>query len=168
MTQIQIRSRTYEWSDPMETARHLGTTSGLALLRAMGAGEVALPPVMATLGVDNFEAEEGQVTFWMTPREYHYNPLGSVHGGMLSTLLDSACGCTVHSVLPAGRGYTSLDLTVKFLRPVTVDSGQLRCVGAVLSRGRTTALAEAKLYDAADRLAAYATSSCLLFDIPSA
>jgi uncharacterized protein (TIGR00369 family) len=168
VTQTRERSRTYAWSDPLEAARHLGTTSGLDLLRAMGDGRVGLPPVMATLGVDGFEAEEGRVTFWMTPHEFHYNPLGTVHGGMLSTLLDSACGCSVHSVLPAGRGYTSLDLTVKFLRPVTVASGQLRCVGGVLSRGRTTALAEARLYDGADRLAAYATSSCLLFDTPSA
>jgi uncharacterized protein (TIGR00369 family) len=100
----------------------------------------------------------------MAPREFHYNPLGTVHGGILATLLDTAAGCAVHSTLSAGVGYTSLDLTVKFLRPVTVASGALRCEGTVLSRGRTTALAEARLTDAKGRLVAHATSSCLLFE----
>jgi uncharacterized protein (TIGR00369 family) len=102
----------------------------------------------------------------MTVGEFHYNPIGSVHGGVIATLLDTAAGCAVHSTLPAGVGYTSLDLTTKFLRPVTVDSGRLRCEGTVLSRGRTTALAEARLFNAADRLVAHATSSCLIFDLP--
>jgi uncharacterized protein (TIGR00369 family) len=87
---------------------------------------------------------------------------------VLATLLDTAAGCSVHSVLPAGVGYTSLDLTTKFLRPVTMASGQLRCVGSVLSKGRRTALGEARLTDADGRLVAHATSSCLLFDIPTA
>ena len=80
---------------------------------------------------------------------------------------DTATGCAVHSTLPAGYGYTSIDLTTKFLRPVTVASGQLRCVGTVVSRGRRTALAEARLTDAAGRLVAMATSSCLIFEIPA-
>ena len=104
----------------------------------------------------------------MEPREFHYNPLGTVHGGMLATLLDTAAGCAVHTTLPAGVGYTSMDLSVKYLRPVTVASGTLRCVGTVLQRGRRTALAEARLTDAADRLVAHATSTCLLFDLPPA
>jgi uncharacterized protein (TIGR00369 family) len=166
MTQNPDRSRTYTWEDPLATAKHVGAVSGLEMLRAMADGRLAAPPVMATLGIDGFEVAEGEVTVLLTPREFHYNPLGTVHGGMLATLLDTACGCTVHSLLPAGRGYTSLDLAVKFLRPVTIASGQLRCAGAVLSRGRTTALAEARLHDAAGRLVAHATSSCLLFDIP--
>ena len=103
----------------------------------------------------------------MSPTEFHYNPLGSVHGGVIATLLDTAAGCAVHTTLPAGFGYTSLDLTTKFLRPVTVGSGELRCEGTVVHRGRTTALAEARLFDARGRLVAQATSSCLLFEIPS-
>ena len=93
----------------------------------------------------------------------HYNPLGSVHGGVISTLLDTAAGCAVHSTLAVGEMYTSLDLTVKFLRPVTVESGTLRAVGTVLQRGRRTALAEAKLYDETGKLVAYASSSCMIF-----
>jgi uncharacterized protein (TIGR00369 family) len=91
-----------------------------------------------------------------------------VHGGILATLLDTAAGCAVHSTLPAGVGYTSLDLTTRFLRPVTVASGTLRCEGTVLSRGRTTALAEARLTDAKGRLVAHATSACRLFDTDAA
>jgi uncharacterized protein (TIGR00369 family) len=100
---------------------------------------------------------------YLTPREFHYNPLGTVHGGVLATVLDTATGCAVHSTLAAGEGYTSLDLNTKFVRPVTVDSGRLRCRGTVLSRGRRTALAEARLTDGAGRLVAHATSSCLIF-----
>ena len=99
----------------------------------------------------------------MRAQEFHYNPLGSVHGGMLATMLDTAAGCAVHSTLAVGEGYTSLDLTTKFLRPATLESGLLTCVGKVISRGRRTALAEAHLTDEAGRLIAHATSSCMLF-----
>ena len=168
MTDTQARSRTFQWADPLRTASQLGSRSGIDLLRAMRDGELPGPPIMDTIGIDGLEVEPGQVTFLLTPQEFHYNPLGSVHGGIIATLLDSAAGCTVHSLLPAGRGYTSLDLSVKFLRPVTIHSGQLRAVGTVLSQGRTTALAEARLFDAAGRLAAHATSTCFLFDLPPA
>jgi uncharacterized protein (TIGR00369 family) len=135
------------------------------MLHAIGRGELPRPPVMQTLGIDGVQAEEGHVTVVMTPHEFHYNPLGTVHGGVLATLLDTATGCAVHTTLPAGIGYTSLDLTTKFLRPVTVASGDLRCEGTVLNRGRTTALAEARLYDARGKLLAYASSTCLIFDL---
>ncbi|HEY3006680.1 MAG TPA: PaaI family thioesterase [Micromonosporaceae bacterium] len=165
-TQIAGRTRTFSWSDPAITAGHLGRSSGLELLWSIGAGRLPRPPVMDLLGIDSVEAEEGRVTVRMAVREFHYNPLGSVHGGMLATLLDTAAGCAVHSTLPAGMGYTSLDLTTKYLRPVTVDSGELVCVGTVLSRGRRTALAQATLTDEGGRLVAHATSSCLLFELP--
>jgi uncharacterized protein (TIGR00369 family) len=167
MDQTQLdRSRTYTWTDPTGFAKHLGRSSGLEMLRAMTAGLIPPPPVMSTLGIDGIEAEEGRVTVTMTAREYHYNPLGTVHGGVLATLLDTAAACAVHSTLPAAVGYSSLDLTTKFLRPVTLESGQLRCVGSVISQGRRTALAEARLTDGSGRLVAHATSSCLLFPLP--
>jgi uncharacterized protein (TIGR00369 family) len=161
------RTRSYSWSDPRLSATEIGRRSGVETLRAIGLGELPAPPIMHTLGIDGLDVAEGRVTFTMTAHEFHYNPIGSVHGGVLSTLLDSAAGCAVHSTLPAGWGYTSLDLNVKFLRPVTVDSGLLRCEGTVINRGRSTALAEACLYDGADRLVAHATSTCLLFEIPA-
>ena len=163
-----VRTRTYSWADPRASAAVVGTTSGVEMLRAMVRGELPAPPVMHTLGMGGFEVlEEGRCVFTMRAQEFHYNPIGTVHGGVISTLLDSATGCAVHSTLPAGWGYTSLDLTTKFLRPVTVDSGLLRCEGSVINRGLTTALAQAQLFDQAGRLVAYASSSCLLFEIPS-
>jgi uncharacterized protein (TIGR00369 family) len=165
MTQTRSeRSRTYSWTDPAEHAAMMGSRSGLELLRAMASGELPAPPVMHLIDMAGLEVEEGSVTVHLDPQEFHYNPLGTVHGGVLSTLLDTAAACSVHTTLPAGVGYTSLDLTVKFLRPVTVASGRITTRGAVLQRGRRTALAEARMTDAAGRLVAHATSSCLIFD----
>lgn len=160
------RSRTFTWSDPIASAAAVATMSGLELLEAMGDGRFPLPPVMATLGMEAVEVQRGRMVFALEPAEFHYNPIGSVHGGVLSTLLDSAAGCAVHSTLPAGTGYSSLDLSVRFLRPVTISTGRLRCVGTVLSAGRRTALAEARVTDVNERLLAHATSTCLLFGPP--
>ena len=163
------RTRTYSWSDPLATAAGVGKFSGIDMLQALVRGELPPPPIMQTLGMDGFElVEEGRAAFTMRAQEFHYNPIGSVHGGVIATLLDSAAGCAVHSTLPTGWGYTTLDLTTKYLRPATVDSGVLRCEGTVINRGRTTALAEARLFDETGRLLAYASSSCLLFPLPPA
>ena len=162
---MAARSRTFAWSDPALIAAHLGRRSGLEMLRAIGSGQLPTPPVMHLLDIGGLEVDEGRAVVVMTPQEFHYNSLGTVHGGILATLLDTATGCAVQSTLPAGVGYTSLDLTTRFLRPVTVASGALRCEGTALSRGRTTALAEARLTDGKGRLVAHATSSCLLFEI---
>jgi len=161
--QTQTRSRTFSWTDPRIHATHVNGRSGLDALRELIEADLP-PPVFHLLGMDGLEVDEGRITVYLTPQEFHYNPLGTVHGGVLATVLDTATGCAVHSTLAAGEGYTSLDLTTKFLRPVTVDSGRLRCEGTILSRGRRTALAEARLTDAAGRLAAYGTSSCLVFE----
>jgi uncharacterized protein (TIGR00369 family) len=170
VTQTQgpaARTRTYSWTDPLINAAEIGRRSGLEFLLAMARGELPPPPIMMTLSVDRIEPSEGRVIVVATPNEFHYNPLGTVHGGVIATLLDTAAGCAVHTTLPAGFGYTSIDLTTKFLRPVTVDSGELRCEGTVVHRGRTTALSEARLFDARGRLVAQATSSCLLFEMPT-
>jgi uncharacterized protein (TIGR00369 family) len=156
------RTRTYSWEDPKISVAAMAHRSGLEILTAIGAGEIPPPPVMRTLGISGVEVEPGRMVFTLEPQEYHYNPLGTMHGGVLATLLDSAAGCAVHSTLPAGVGYTSLDLTTKFLRPVTVDTGLLRCEGNVLSRGSRVALAQAQVFDEAGRLVAHATSSCLI------
>jgi len=107
--------------------------------------------------------QPGTVVFEFTPAEFHYNPIGTVHGGVLSTLCDSACGCAVQSMLPAGTYYTSLDLNVKFLRPVSSGTGPMACTGTVIHLGGRSALAEARLTDAAGKLYAHATSSCMIF-----
>ena len=164
----EARERTYAWQDPSPIFATLGTRSGIELLKTMEAGELPPPPIMYTLDISAFSAEVGTATFTLTPREFHLNPLGTVHGGVIATLLDSAAGCAVHSVLPAGEGYTSVDLATKYLRPVTVDTGEITATGTVVSRGARTALAEARLTDARGRLLAHATSTCLIFPIPPA
>ena len=139
------------------------TMTGMQQLQAMVDGLLPPAPIAETLGLVDFGGEEGSIHVSLVPERRHYNPLGTVHGGVLSTLLDTAAACSVHSTLAPGEGYTSLDLTVKFLRPATEDSGRLRAVGRVVSRGRRTALAEAQVVDEAGRLVAHATSSCMIF-----
>jgi uncharacterized protein (TIGR00369 family) len=163
-----LRSRTFTWADPKQHAASIGTQSGLALLRAIASGEVPPPPIAETLDFLDFSVDEGRFSLRLTPQEFHYNPLGSVHGGVIAAILDTAAACAVHSTLPAGVGYTTLDLTTRYLRPVTTDSGVLVCEGRVISSGRRTALAEALLTDGAGRLVAQATSTCLTFPIPPA
>jgi uncharacterized protein (TIGR00369 family) len=162
------RSRTYDWEDPTISAGVVGQGSGLEFLRELLAGRVPSPPIGATLGIALEEVDHGRAVFSLVPGEEHYNPIGSVHGGVYATMLDSAAGCAVQSTLPQGMAYTSLDLTVKFLRPITVDTGKVRAVGSVLSSGRRTALAEAQLLDGSERLLAHATSTCMVFPLPTA
>ena len=136
---------------------------GFEQLEAMMDGRLPPAPIAATVGLVNFGGERGAIHVELVPEARHYNPLGTVHGGVLSTMLDTAAGCSVHSTLAVGEGYTSLDLTVKFLRPATVDSGLLRAEGRILQRGRRTALAEAQVVDARGKLVAHATSTCMIF-----
>lgn len=160
------RTRRYVWQDPAISAAAVGRLSGLEFLRELLAGRLPEPPLAAVLGFSLEEVDPGRVTFALEPGENHYNPIGGVHGGVYATLLDSAAGSAVQSLLPAGTGYTSLDLSVKFLRPITAHTGTIRAIGTVLKRGRRTALAQAELLDAHDRLLAHATSSCLIFPLP--
>ena len=157
------RRRSYQWQDPAVPAAAAPALAGLDFLRAIADGTLPAPPVARTLGFVVAAVEPGRVVFKFTPAEYHYNPIGSVHGGVLATMCDSACGCAVHSMLPAGASFTSQDLTVKFLRPVTASAGPLRCEGTVIHLGSRTALAQASLTDGDGRRYAHATSSCLIF-----
>lgn len=156
-------SRTFTWATPgqVDLARLL-ELDGLQQLQAMRDGELPPPPIMQTLGFTDLRPEAGRVIVEMPAAGFHYNPLGTVHGGVISTLLDTAAACAVHTTLAVGEVYTSVDLTVKFLRPVTVESGLLSCEGTVIQRGRRTALGQAQLTDGAGRLVAHATSTCLI------
>jgi len=156
------RERTHTWGDPGVSAAEVRTSEGIEVLRGIAEGRLPAAPIASTLGMGLESVEPGRVVFTLEPAEFHYNPIGSVHGGVYATLLDSACGCAVHSMLPAGVGYTSLDLTVKFLRAMRTDTGPVRCIGTVTHLGGRTALAEARLVDGADRLLATATSSILV------
>jgi uncharacterized protein (TIGR00369 family) len=134
---------------------------GLAGMRAMIAGELPPPPIATLLGFELVEAREGRVVFAAEPGDQHYNPIGTVHGGLAATLIDSATGCAVHTTLPAGTGYTTTDLQVRFVRAITRDTGRIECVGEVVHRGRKLATAEARL-TAGDRLLAHGSASLLI------
>jgi uncharacterized protein (TIGR00369 family) len=157
------RQRSYQWQDPAIAAAAARTMAGIDFFRALADGTLPVPPIAATLGFTITAADPGRVVFEFTPAEFHYNPIGSVHGGVYATMCDSACGCAVHSMLPKGAFYTSQDLSVKFLRAVTLSTGPLRCEGTVIHLGSRTALAEARLTDGQGKLYAHATSSCLIF-----
>lgn len=158
------RTRQITWDDPMTTARAATGRTGLQFLTMLAQGELVPPPILQTLGIALASIEPGRAVFTLDPQEYHYNPIGSVHGGVYATLLDSAAGCAVHSMLPANVGYTSIDLTVKFLGAIRVGSGTVTCTGTVDHLGRRTALARAELTDANDRKLATAMSSCLILE----
>jgi uncharacterized protein (TIGR00369 family) len=162
IAETAVRERTVAWDDPLLGARAAPSMSGIEYLRAMLRGDYPPPPIAMTLGFTLDEVEEGRAVFSMVPAEYHYNPIGMVHGGVAATLLDSAMGCAVQSRLPAGTGYTTLEMKVNLLRAITMDTGPVRCEGTLLHLGRTTALAEARLTDAAGRVLAHATSTCLI------
>jgi uncharacterized protein (TIGR00369 family) len=147
--------------DPVESARRLAQLDGLSALRAMVAGELPPPPFAVLLGFELVEIEEGRVVFAVEPGPQHYNPIGSVHGGLAATLIDSATGCAVHSTLPAGVGYTTTDLQVRYVRGITRETGRVVCEGTVVHRGRTLATAEARV-TAGDRLLAHGTAGVLI------
>jgi uncharacterized protein (TIGR00369 family) len=161
-----VRVRTMAWEDPAATATAARERDGLAFIQALATGEVAPAPIAALIGMRVTSVERGRVVFSLEPAEFHYNPIGSVHGGIYATLLDSAAGCAVHTMLPAGTGYTSLDLSVRFLRPIGSATGTVTCTGTVTNLGRRVALADARLEDGDGRLLATATSNCLLLDQP--
>ena len=156
------RSRTVTWEDPLIGARAAVSMSGLEYMQAIAQGEVPPPPIALLLDMAIVEVEPGRAVFELDPAEYQFNPIGSVHGGVLTTLLDSAMGCAVHAMLPAGSGYTTLELKVNFLRRVTTQTGRLRCEGSVIHLGRTVATAEARIVDGGGRLVAHATTTCLV------
>jgi len=156
------RERTYRWNEPtrlVEAAREL---SGLELLLALKEGRLPAPPAADLVGMTALDFSDGRAVFELDPADYQYNPLGSVHGGVLTILADSACGCAVHTKLAAGQGYTTLEIKVNFTRAVTAETGRLRAEATVLSFGRRVATSEARITDARDRLVAHATSTLLI------
>ncbi len=159
----RLRSRTVTWQDPSVSARAARELPGRSFLEAIASGELPAPPAVLMLGLGLDEIGDGRVVFSLDPAEHHYNPIGSVHGGVISTLCDTAMGCAVQSTLPAGAGYTTLELKVNFLRALTTGSGAVRCVGQVLHAGGRIAIAEGRVLDAEGRLYAHATTTCMLF-----
>jgi len=158
-------ARIVEWYDPNIAAAAMPRMSGLEFLRAIRDGKLPPAPIASLLGMRPVEVEPGYVVFEVTPDESVYNPIGTVHGGLVCTLADTVAACAVHSTLDAGMAYTSIDLNVSYTRPVTRDSGTLRAVGTVVKPGRRVAFSRAEITDAAGKVAATATSSCLVMPV---
>jgi uncharacterized protein (TIGR00369 family) len=157
------RSLTVTWQDPRGLAARATEGSGLEFLRAIISGELPKAPIQELLGFELEEADEGRVLVSIEPGEQHYNPIGSVHGGVAATLLDSAMGAAVHSTLPEGTGYVTLEVKFNLVRAITAETGRVLAEGKVIHRGKSVATVEASLRTAeGDKLLAHGTSTCLI------
>lgn len=156
------RTITISWEDPRKLGEAARGLTGMEFLQKIVTGELPPPPIAALMNFELVELTEGHAIFAVEPKEYHYNPIGVVHGGLAATLLDSAMGCAVHSTLPAGAGYTTLEIKVNFVRPITADTGRVVAEAKLIHRGGRTATAEGRVIDAAGKLYAHATTTCLI------
>jgi len=156
------RTLTIRWKDPRVFAEAGSGLSGLELLQKVVAGELPRPPIADLMNFDLVEVSDGFAVFTVEPAEYHYNPIGVVHGGLAATLLDSAMGCAVHTTLPRGVVYTTLEVKVNFVRALTMQTGLVRCEAKVIHTGARTATAEARLIDTSGKLYAHGTTTCLV------
>jgi uncharacterized protein (TIGR00369 family) len=147
---------------PIEQARAM---DGLTLFKGLLEGRFPAPPIGKALGFRVSEVELGRVVFDYTPVFDHYNPLGTVHGGIAATLLDSVMGCCIHSTLKAGIGFTTLEIKVNYVRAMTDKTGPVKAEGKVINVGARIGTSEGKLYDGAGKLLAHGTTTCLIFPI---
>jgi uncharacterized protein (TIGR00369 family) len=165
---IATRTRTFTWSDPVALASETLQIPGLEFVQLIAAGKLPPPPVADLLGLMITEVEHGRVVFAIEPAEWMYNPIGSVHGGVTATVLDSAMGCAVHTTLPAGAGWTTSDLQVRYLRPMSADTGRVLAEGRVIHSGSRTATTEGRMFTERDgSLIAHSTSGCILIRAPA-
>jgi uncharacterized protein (TIGR00369 family) len=157
------RTRTITWEDPDAAFVRASRMTGLEQLQAIMDGTLPPPPMAVTMAFDQVELAEGRAVFAAEPAEYHYNPIGVVHGGFAATLLDTATGCAVQTTLPAGVAYTTLALNTNFVGPITRDTGRVLCEADVVHRGGTIATADGRLVaESSGKLLAHATSTCLI------
>jgi uncharacterized protein (TIGR00369 family) len=159
-----IRRREITWEDPLVGAALALDLSGLDYLRAIAEGRIARPPIAALLGMGIADIQPGRVTFSLDVGEHLYNPIGSVHGGVFCTLLDSAMGCAVHSTLGRGQAYATLELKVNMVKALTLDTPSVVGTGQVISQGRRVVTASGELTGPDGMLYAHATTTCLVFE----
>jgi uncharacterized protein (TIGR00369 family) len=156
------RTRTISWDDPTPALAAMRTQPGLSYLQQVLAGAYPAPPIARLMNLRLVEVERGRAVFETTPEEYHYNPLGIVHGGLPATILDSAMGVSVHSCLNAGDRYTTIELKVSYMKAMTTETGPVRGIATIINVTRTVALAEARVIDRDGTIYAHATSTCLI------
>ena len=157
------RVRTLTWEDPKMSARNADSMSGIDYLRAIKNGQIAAPPAAKLVGYRIADVESGRAVFKLTPAEYHYNPFATVHGGIASTILDTTLTAAVLSTLPSGQGCSTLEIKVNFIRPITQETGELRCEAGIIHAGKRIATAAGQLMDGNQKLYAHATGTCLIF-----
>jgi uncharacterized protein (TIGR00369 family) len=159
----RARTRTFSWEDPAAAVAAAPSLAGIDYMRAIARGTLPPPPIASLLGMDLVEVDEGRALFALEPAEWMYNPLGSVHGGVAATLLDSCMGCAVQTLLEAGVSYTTSDLQVRYVRGMSADSGRVLAEGRVVHSGRRTATAEGRLCVERDgSLVAHASTGCVI------
>ncbi len=156
------RTLAITWEDPQRLAQAARTMPGIEFLRAIRDGQLPPPPIAELIGLRLALVEPGHAVFELTPAEQHYNPIGVVHGGIAATMLDSAMGCAVQSQLPAGSGYTTLEIKVNLVRAITLKTGTLRAIAKIVHSGNRTATADARLEDASGKLYAHASTTCIV------
>jgi uncharacterized protein (TIGR00369 family) len=165
--EAEVRSRLEAGPGPgLASPEQLAGKTGLEVLQAMVRGEIPFAEIAKTLDFTLMEVSEGRAVFQGTPRTQHLNPLGTIHGGWFATLLDSALGCSVHTMMPPGRGYTTAELSVNYVKGLTPRVARVRAEGKVIHCGRQLATAEALLVGPDGTLYAHATTTCLVFEIP--
>ncbi|MBS1695876.1 MAG: PaaI family thioesterase [Actinobacteria bacterium] len=160
------RSKTVTWHDPAPTTARGLAMSGIDYMRALVDGTLPPPPIAGLMQLELVEAEPGRAVFTCVPDESAYNPIGAVHGGLVCTLLDSVVGCALHTTLPLGRGYTSIEIKVNYLKPVRIASGLLTATGTVVKSGSRVGFAEGTVTDEGGAVVATASSTLLIFDLP--
>ena len=156
------RTRTITWDDPLGSAAVGATMDGLDYLRLVASGKLPPPPISSLLGMTIDELEVGRAVFALEPAEWMYNPIGSVHGGVAATILDSCMGCAVHTTLPQGHSYTTTDLQVRYLSAMRHDTGKVQAIGEVVHVGGRVAAAEGRIVDEEGRMIAHGTAGCLV------
>jgi uncharacterized protein (TIGR00369 family) len=160
--EAETRSKTITWQDPLPTARLGLTMTGREYMTAIAEGRIPGPPIAAHFGLRWESIGHGEVVAVVEPDESMYNPIGMVHGGVAATMLDSVVGCAVHSTLPAGVGYSSVELKVSYLRAIHAGRGEIRATGRVVKEGSRIAFAEGEIRDADGKLLATASGTCVI------
>lgn len=155
-----MMTRTADEEKTVEERRHL---SGLEYMRQLLTGEREPSGMARLMNMRLIEVEEGRAVFAVEPDERHYNGLGIAHGGLAATLLDSALGCAINTVMPAGRVFTTLEMKINYVRPMRRETGEVRCEARVLHVGSRVATAEGDIVDASGKLYAHGTATCMLF-----
>lgn len=156
------RERTINWEDPAPLLERAAGMTGLQYMQAMAAGEIPPPPIAKLMGFELVEIREGLASLSVVPQEWHYNPIGMVHGGLAATILDTVVGISVHTTLDVGQAYSTVDLHVQYLRAMTAQTGRVTAVGEIVHRGRRIATAEGKVTDERGRVLASAITTCVI------